>query len=77
MTNLSVNVNKFATLRNARGGNMPDVVQAVKDCERFGAQASPSIPDLMSVTYATGMYGKSNPLSLPSSILKEIPFRPL
>ncbi|HPJ54751.1 MAG TPA: pyridoxine 5'-phosphate synthase [Bacteroidales bacterium] len=38
MTNLSVNVNKFATLRNARGGNMPDVVQAVKDCERFGAQ---------------------------------------
>ncbi|MFY9115571.1 MAG: pyridoxine 5'-phosphate synthase [Bacteroidales bacterium] len=38
MTNLSVNVNKFATLRNARGGNMPDVLQAVKDCERFGAQ---------------------------------------
>lgn len=38
MTNLSVNVNKFATLRNARGGNMPDVLQAVKDCERFGTQ---------------------------------------
>ncbi|NLA15999.1 MAG: pyridoxine 5'-phosphate synthase [Bacteroidales bacterium] len=38
MTKLSVNVNKFATLRNARGGNMPDVLQAVKDCERFGAQ---------------------------------------
>ncbi|MFA5444262.1 MAG: pyridoxine 5'-phosphate synthase [Bacteroidales bacterium] len=38
MTNLSVNVNKFATLRNARGGNMPDVIKAVKDCENFGAR---------------------------------------
>ncbi|HPW78938.1 MAG: Pyridoxine 5'-phosphate synthase [Bacteroidetes bacterium ADurb.Bin037] len=37
MTKLSVNVNKFATLRNSRGGNMPDVLQAVKDCEQFGA----------------------------------------
>lgn len=38
MTRLSVNINKFATLRNARGGNNPDVVKAAKDCERFGAQ---------------------------------------
>ncbi|HAA10749.1 MAG TPA: pyridoxine 5'-phosphate synthase [Cytophagales bacterium] len=38
MTRLSVNINKFATLRNARGGNNPDVVQAALDCERFGAQ---------------------------------------
>ena len=38
MTKLSVNINKFATLRNARGGNLPDVIQAAKDCERFGAQ---------------------------------------
>jgi pyridoxine 5-phosphate synthase len=38
MTKLSVNINKFATLRNARGGNNPDVIQAAKDCERFGAQ---------------------------------------
>jgi len=38
MTKLSVNINKFATLRNARGGNNPDVVKAAKDCERFGAQ---------------------------------------
>jgi len=38
MTRLSVNINKFATLRNARGGNLPDVLQAAKDCERFGAQ---------------------------------------
>jgi pyridoxine 5-phosphate synthase len=38
MTRLSVNINKFATLRNARGGNNPDVVRAALDCERFGAQ---------------------------------------
>lgn len=38
MTRLSVNINKIATLRNARGGNIPDVVQAAIDCERFGAQ---------------------------------------
>jgi pyridoxine 5-phosphate synthase len=35
---LSVNINKFATLRNARGGNNPNLVQAATDCERFGAQ---------------------------------------
>ena len=38
MTRLSVNINKIATLRNARGGNMPDVIKAAIDCERFGAQ---------------------------------------
>ncbi len=38
MTKLSVNINKIATLRNARGGNIPDVVKAALDCERFGAQ---------------------------------------
>lgn len=38
MTRLSVNINKFATLRNSRGGNKPDVVRAALDCERFGAQ---------------------------------------
>lgn len=37
MTLLSVNVNKFATLRNARGGNNPDVTQAALDAVRFGA----------------------------------------
>lgn len=37
MTNLSVNINKVATLRNARGENMPDVEQFAIDCERFGA----------------------------------------
>ncbi|PKV62561.1 pyridoxine 5'-phosphate synthase [Pontibacter ramchanderi] len=38
MTKLSVNINKIATLRNARGGDRPNVVQAAKDCERFGAE---------------------------------------
>ena len=37
MTRLSVNINKFATLRNSRGGNNPDVVKAAVDAERFGA----------------------------------------
>jgi pyridoxine 5-phosphate synthase len=37
MTKLSVNINKIATLRNARGGNMPDVCKVALDCERFGA----------------------------------------
>jgi len=38
MTRLSVNINKIALLRNARGGNLPDLVQAAKDIEAFGAQ---------------------------------------
>ncbi|MCK9616911.1 MAG: pyridoxine 5'-phosphate synthase [Lentimicrobiaceae bacterium] len=38
MTRLSVNINKIATLRNARGGNLPDVLKAAIDCEKFGAQ---------------------------------------
>lgn len=38
MTRLSVNINKFATIRNARGGNNPNLIQIARDCERFGAQ---------------------------------------
>ena len=38
MTKLSVNINKIATLRNARGGNIPDVQKVAVDCEQFGAQ---------------------------------------
>ncbi|MFM2206818.1 MAG: hypothetical protein RL213_793 [Bacteroidota bacterium] len=38
MVRLSVNINKIATLRNARGGNVPDVVRAATDLERFGAE---------------------------------------
>ena len=38
MTRLSVNINKIATLRNARGGNIPDVQKAAVDCQHYGAQ---------------------------------------
>jgi pyridoxine 5-phosphate synthase len=38
VTRLSVNINKIATLRNARGANNPDVIKAAMDCERFGAE---------------------------------------
>lgn len=38
MTNLSVNINKVATIRNARGGNTPNVLSVAQDCEKFGAQ---------------------------------------
>jgi len=38
MTRLSVNINKIATIRNARGGNNPDVIKVALDCERFGAE---------------------------------------
>ena len=38
MTKLSVNINKVATLRNSRGGNIPDVVKVAIDCQKFGAE---------------------------------------
>lgn len=38
MTNLSVNINKVATIRNARGGNVPNLLKVALDCETFGAQ---------------------------------------
>lgn len=38
MTRLSVNINKIATLRNSRGGNIPDVLKAAIDCQEFGAE---------------------------------------
>lgn len=38
MTKLSVNINKIATLRNARGGNNPDIIRCAMDCEKYGAQ---------------------------------------
>ena len=44
MTKLSVNVNKIAVIRNSRGGNLPDVVRAALDIERFGGEV-PSDPD--------------------------------
>ncbi len=53
MTKLSVNVNKFATLRNARGGNNPNLTKTVIDCERFGAQGITihPRPDERHITY--------------------------
>jgi pyridoxine 5-phosphate synthase len=53
MTRLSVNINKIATLRNARGGNVPDVLKAASDIERFGAQGITvhPRPDERHITY--------------------------
>jgi pyridoxine 5-phosphate synthase len=53
MTKLSVNINKIATIRNARGGNTPNVVQAAIDCERFGADGITvhPRPDERHITY--------------------------
>ena len=44
MTKLSVNVNKIATLRNARGGNIPNVLKVTLDCESFGAEGITPVP---------------------------------
>ncbi len=53
MTKLSVNINKIATLRNARGGKMPNVVQVAMDCEAFGAEGITvhPRPDERHITY--------------------------
>ncbi|MDT0293487.1 pyridoxine 5'-phosphate synthase [Mesonia ostreae] len=53
MTKLSVNINKIATLRNARGGNFPNLVKAAKDIENFGAQGITvhPRPDERHITY--------------------------
>jgi pyridoxine 5-phosphate synthase len=53
MTRLSVNINKIATLRNSRGGSVPDVLKAAADIERFGAQGITvhPRPDERHITY--------------------------
>src|SRR5947208_1907490 len=53
MTKLSVNINKIATLRNARGGSIPDVIKAAQDIERFGAKGITvhPRPDERHITY--------------------------
>ena len=53
MTHLSVNINKIATLRNARGGNNPDVIKVALDCEKFGADGLTvhPRPDERHITY--------------------------
>ncbi len=57
MTRLSININKIATLRNARGGNNPNVVKVAKDCERFGAEGITvhPRPDERHITYSDVM----------------------
>ncbi len=53
MTNLSVNINKVATLRNSRGENMPDVVRFAIECEKLGVNGITVHPRrLTSATYA-------------------------
>jgi pyridoxine 5-phosphate synthase len=56
MTRLSVNINKIATLRNARGGNIPNVLKTAIDCERFGAEGITVIPVPMSDISAIRTY---------------------
>lgn len=53
MTKLSVNINKIATIRNARGGSLPNLVQVAKDCESYGAQGITihPRPDERHITY--------------------------
>lgn len=53
MTKLSVNVNKIATLRNARGGDNPNLIKVAKDCEKFGAEGITvhPRPDERHITY--------------------------
>ena len=53
MTKLSVNINKIATIRNARGNNLPDLIQVAKDCEKYGAQGITvhPRPDERHITY--------------------------
>lgn len=54
-TKLSVNINKFATLRNARGANNPNLIQVAQDCERFGAQGITIHHAQMSVIFVMKM----------------------
>ncbi len=72
MTKLSVNINKVATLRNARGGNNPDVEKVALDCEAFGAEGITvhPRPDERHIRYAD-VYALRPVLTL-SSISKDI-----
>jgi len=62
MTKLSVNINKIATLRNARGGNLPDLLKTALDCENFGAQGITvhPRPDQRHIRYADVYELKNN-----------------
>ena len=82
MTKLSVNINKVATIRNARGGNTPDVLKFAQDCERFGAQGITvhPRPDERHIRYADALSIKPligveyNIEGNPKGILKSRPY---
>ena len=58
MTRLSVNINKVATLRNARGGDIPNVVKVALDCETFGADGITVHPGDFSARFSYSDYFK-------------------
>ena len=66
MTKLSVNINKIAVVRNSRGGNLPDVVRAALDIERFGAEGITVIRVPMRGISVTTTCAISNGRSRPS-----------
>ena len=67
MTQLSVNINKIATLRNSRGGDVPNLLKVVKDLQKFGAQGITihPRPDQRHIRYVDA-------LALPSEIVTEL-----
>ena len=69
MTRLSLNINKFATLRNARGGNLPNLIDVALDCERFGAEGITvhPRPDERHITYRD-VYDLNNKLTTEFNI---------
>jgi len=73
MTKLSVNINKLATLRNARGGNVPDILKAATDIQQFGAHGITihPRPDERHIRYQDAR--DLNRLFTPNTILKAIP----
>ena len=82
MTRLSVNINKIATLRNARGGNIPNVLEAAENCEKFGYKPEHILPH-DSYLINLGNPVEYNLLELANLILKmtksesKIIFKPL
>ncbi len=76
LTKLSVNINKVATLRNARGGNVPDVQKVAVDCEHFGAQGITvhPRPDERHIRYAD--VGLLRPLVKTEFNIEGYPSRP-
>lgn len=77
MTKLSVNINKIATLRNARGGNVPDVVKVALDCESLVQTVSLFILVPMNATFVVQMYMICALCCARNLISKVIPLRSL